>query len=145
MEATFAIVLFVVAFGAVVFAAYTLGGWRDNWSHIGKGGLSLDEPDNVPGPPAGSPAARAEAEAEVRQMVEAKSHRRVAKGGEPLDIDAEVAALLGPPAGAGADDPGLRDEVRQLVEARNHRRMKKGEEPLDVDSEVERRMRELDV
>jgi hypothetical protein len=76
-------------------------------------------------------------------MVEAKSHRRVAKGGEALDIDAEVAALLGPPAGPGAEDPALREEVRQLVEARNHRRMKKGEEPLDVDTEVERQMRDL--
>jgi hypothetical protein len=146
MEATFAIVLFVVAGAAIAFAVYTLGGWGDNWSHIGKGGLSMDEPVNVPGPAPGSPAARAEAEAEVRQMVQAKSDRRIARGEEPLDVEAEVLALIGTSGGGGAsDDPQLREEVRQLVEARNHRRMKKGEDPLDVDAEVERQLRELGV
>lgn len=142
MEATFAIVIFVVAGLAIAFAVWTLGGWSDNWGQIGKGGLSLDEPDLIPGPAAGSPAAHAEAEEEVRQMLQAKSDRRVSKGGAPLDIDAEVLTLMGPSTGSrAADDAGIREEVRQLVEARNHRRAKKGEEPLDVDAEVQALLR----
>lgn len=111
------------------------------YSGIGKtGGLSLDEPDRVPGPRAGSPAAKAEADAEIRQMVEAKNVRRAARGEAPLDVDAEIAALNRP---AGGHDEALREEVRQLVVARNERRGRAGKPPLDVDAEVERELREL--
>ena len=77
-------------------------------------------------------------EAEIRQMLEARSARRVRRGGEPLDVDAEFAALT-----RGALDPGIAVEVRQLVEARNARRVRQGKEPLDVEAEVARRLREL--
>ena len=77
---------------------------------------------------------------EIRQMLEAKSARREARGEAPLDIEAEVAALTQPAAPPDAD---LRDEVRQLVIARNERRARRGEEPLDVESEVDRQLREL--
>src|SRR5512133_2471513 len=90
-----------------------------------------------------SPAAH---EAEIRQMVEAKSYRLQARGGQPLDVEAEVQRLLseaasGPAAGL---DRELREEVRQLVLARNERRMRRGEAPLDVKAEVERQLRELE-
>lgn len=89
---------------------------------------------------------RAVAEAEIRQMVEAKSYRQQARGGGPLDVDAEVERLLaeadaGPAAGI---DRELREEVRQLVRARNERRMRRGEQPLDVEAEVQRQLRELE-
>ncbi|HEY1594137.1 MAG TPA: hypothetical protein VGF74_01975, partial [Thermoleophilaceae bacterium] len=84
-------------------------------------------------------AARAEAEAEIRQLVEAKSARREARGEPPLDVDAEVAALTRPQG----HDEALRDEVRQLVIARNERRLRRGEEPLDVEAEVDRQLRDL--
>ena len=74
-------------------------------------------------------------------MLEAKSRRREARGEDPLDVDAELAALTSAPA-AGAD-PALREEVRQLVIARNGRRLRQGKEVLDVEAEVERQLRDL--
>jgi hypothetical protein len=85
-------------------------------------------------------------EAEIRQMVEAKAYRREARGGEPLDVEAEVKRLLAEteaPPGAGIDRE-LREEVRQLVRARNERRMRRGEPPLDVETEVQRQVRNLE-
>ena len=73
-------------------------------------------------------------------MLEAKSARREARGEEPLDVDAEVAALT---AGSAENDPALREEVRQLVIARNERRQRQGKEPLDVEAEIERQLRSL--
>jgi hypothetical protein len=64
----------------------------------------------------------------------------VARGEEPLDVEAEMAALL---QATSSQDPELREEVRQHVIARNERRMRRGEEPLDVESEVERHLRDL--
>ena len=82
-----------------------------------------------------------EQEEEVRQLVQAKSDRREARGEAPLDVDAEVAALLRPPA--TEIDPELREEIRQLVVARNHRRMRAGKPPLDVEAEIEREISAL--
>ena len=73
-------------------------------------------------------------------MIQARSDRGEARGEAPLDVDAEVAALLRPQP---SDDPELREEVRQLVIARNERRQRRGEEPLDVEAEVDRQMRDL--
>ncbi len=139
---TFGTVLIVVVCVAIVIAvisAFTIG---DQYRSIGRGGLSIDEPERRPAaPPPESPQGRAEAEAEIRQMVEAKSARREARGEEPLDVEAEVRELTGQ---AGAQhDPQLREEVRQLVVASNERRLRRGEEPLDVEAEVDRQLREL--
>src|SRR4051794_34706852 len=137
----FPIVIIGVSIVAIVVAVVTSllsGGLYDR---IGRGGLSLDMEDRPAGPPPGSPQARAEAAAEVRQLVEAKSARRGARGEPPLDVEAEIAALTAPAQPPA--DAALREEVRQLVVARNERRMRKGQEPLDVDAEVERQLREL--
>jgi hypothetical protein len=93
--------------------------------------------------PVTSPAVR---EAEIRQMVEAKSHRREARGDPPLDIDAEVQRLLAEsaPAPSMGMDRELRNEVRQLVIARNERRVRRGEAPLDVEQETQRQLRNLE-
>jgi hypothetical protein len=80
------------------------------------------------------------AQEEIRQMLQAKSERRVARGEAPLDVEAEVAALT---RGSPGADPALREEVRQLVVARNERRMRQGKEPLDVDAEIERQLEAL--
>jgi hypothetical protein len=79
-------------------------------------------------------------------MVEAKSHRREARGDPPLDIDAEVQRLLAEsaPAPSMGMDRELRNEVRQLVIARNERRMRRGEAPLDVEQETQRQLRNLE-
>jgi hypothetical protein len=111
------------------------------YDRIGAGGFSMDHDTSRPGPAPGSPQAQAEASEEIRQLVEAKSARRVARGEAPLDVEAEIRALTQP--AAPAPDAELRDEVRQLVIARNERRIARGQEPLDVEAEVERQLREL--
>ncbi len=85
-------------------------------------------------------ASAAEAQEEIRQMLQAKSARREARGEAPIDIDEELASLTRGPSLA---DPALRDEVRQLVIARNARRLRQGKEPLDVEAEIDRQLRDL--
>jgi hypothetical protein len=102
----------------------------------------MDEPERRPPPAPSSPAAQAEAREEIRQMLEAKSHRREARGQAPLDVEAELAALTS--AAPRPGDPVLREEVRQLVIARNERRLRQGKEPLDVEAEIDRQLRDLE-
>lgn len=90
------------------------------------------------------PVDRALQEAEARQMLEAKSYRRLRRGEQPIDVEAELTRLLDPPgAGDGGLDHRLRAEVRELVVAHNERRMRKGIEPLDVETETERQLADL--
>jgi hypothetical protein len=140
VDSGLAVVVIVVSLLGIVGAVVAAVGSGRLYDQVGKGAFSLDREESA-GPPVDSPAARAEAAEEIRQLVEAKSARREARGEPPLDVDAEVAALLAGPA--TAHDDALRDEVRQLVEARNERRIRRGEEPLDVDAEVKRQLREL--
>jgi hypothetical protein len=137
---TFGYVVIIVGCLGVVVAMLTAVGRARLYDRIGKGAFSLDEPDRPPGPAPGSPQAQAEAAAEIRQLVEAKSARREMRGEPPLDVEAEIRALTQPAAGV---DDELRDEVRQLVIARNERRLRQGKEPLDVEAEVERQIRDL--
>jgi hypothetical protein len=137
----FGIAVIVVAIVAGLAAVLSYIGSGNVYKSIGKGQFALEtDADRPRGPKPGSPAALAEQEEDVRQMLQARSDRREARGQAPLDVDAEVAALLRP---AAIEDPELREEVRQLVIARNERRMRRGEEPLDVEAEVERQMRDL--
>ena len=137
------VMLAVVGIGVVVSVG-TLFLSGSSYDRIGRGAFSLDAPDRpASGPAPGTPAADAEARAEIRQLVEAKSARRVARGEAPLDVDAEIAALTQPPGGGGGSDPALREEVRQLVVARNERRQRQGKPALDVEAEVDRELREL--
>lgn len=137
---TFGIVVIVIGVVGGLAAILSYAGSGGLYKGIGRGAFALDTPDRTPGPKTGSPAARAEQEEEVRQLIQAKSDRREARGEAPLDIEAEVHALLRP---ATAADESLRDEVRQLVIARNERRARRGEGPLDVEAEVERQLRDL--
>jgi hypothetical protein len=133
----------LLAIVVAVVATFASGGAGGLYERIGRGGFSMDgdELQRRPGPAPGSPAAKAEAQEEIRQLVEAKSNRRVARGEAPLDVEAEIAKLTdAAPAPADAE---LRDEVRQLVIARNERRVRQGKEPVDVDAEVERQLRDL--
>jgi hypothetical protein len=114
---------------------------------IGRGGLFVDDRPPRPAPAPNSPAARAEREADIRQLVQARSDRRRARGEPALDVDAEVVRLmeLDPAAQPEEDqqDAALRAEVRQLVIARNERRAARGQPPLDVEAEVDRQLRDL--
>jgi hypothetical protein len=141
MADAFPIVIIGISLIAIVVAVVASLASGGLYERIGRGGLSMDGHEQQRGPQPGSPAARAEAAEEIRQLVEAKSARRVARGEAPLDVDAEIARLT-QTAPAPADE-GLREEVRQLVVAKNERRLRQGKEPLDVEAEVERQLREL--
>jgi hypothetical protein len=134
----FGTVLIIVAIVAVFVALLSFWGSGRIYSTLGRsGGLTMDRER---APVAGGGATSAEAREEIRQMLEAKSARREARGEAPLDVEAELEALTRPSMGS---DAGLRDEVRQLVIARNERRLRQGKEPLDVEAEVERQLRDL--
>ncbi len=133
----FGTVLIIVAVVAVVVAAASYWNSGRLYSGIGRDGLSMEHDRSSTTAGGGSAA---EAREEIRQMLEAKSARREARGQSALDVDAELAALTAAPS---AHDAGLREEVRQLVIARNARRARQGQEPLEVEPEVERQLRDL--
>lgn len=128
--------------GALVFAM----GAGNALRQIGKGDFAIEqEMPQRSGTGAPPPVSAAVREEEIRQMVEARSYRRVARGENALDVDAEVEKLLKPAGGSGlGKDQDLREEVRQLVVARNERRQRQGKGALDVEEEVERQLSELE-
>jgi len=136
----FGTAVIVIALVAAVAAILSYIGSGRVYTSIGKGAFALDRDDIPAGPRPGSAAALREQEDEVRQLLQVKSDRRQARGEAPLDVEAELQALLHP---ATDVDPQLREEIRQLVVARNERRARRGEEPLDVEEEVERQIRDL--
>jgi hypothetical protein len=138
MQDAFVFVLVAVLVGAVIAAIWAGLASRNPYGQIGQGGL-FEEPARRPGG-AGAAALAGEREAEIRQMLEARNVRRAARGQEPIDVEAELRALLDerPPA-----DPGLVAEIRDLVVARNARRARAGKAPLDVEEEVARQLRDL--
>ena len=144
MEEAFGIVIFVVVAVAAVVAVGTFFTSGKAYDQIGKGGLSLRDGSDRPvhEPQVSSAAAIAERDDEIRQMLEARNARRVRRGEEPVDVEAELAELTRAKPSA---DPQLVAEVRQLVEARNARRARKGEPPLDVEAEVARQLKDLGV
>jgi hypothetical protein len=130
----FGTVLIAVSVVAVLVAALSYWGSGGIYSGLGRGDLELERD---------RPAARssaAETQEEIRQMLEAKSRRREARGEAPLDVEAELTALTSSP---GPGDPALREEVRQLVIARNERRLRQGKEVLDVEAEIDRQLRDI--
>jgi len=136
------IVLVALPLGAIVFAM----GAGNALQKIGKGQFALEQdfPQSSQGP---VHAVSAEVrEEEIRQMIQARSDRGVAKGRPALDVEAEVDKLLASESGAAGlgGDRALREEIRQLVVARNERRQRQGKEPLDVEREIERQLRELE-
>ncbi len=136
------VVLVALPLGALVFAL----GAGNALQKIGKGQFALEQdfPQSSRGP---VHAVSAEVrEEEIRQMVQARSDRGVARGGNALDVGAEVEKLLASERGGPGlgGDPALREEIRQLVVARNERRKRQGKEELDVEKEIERQLRELE-
>jgi hypothetical protein len=134
----FGTVLIVASVIAIVIAVASYWGSGRLYRRIGVGELSMEQ-ERTPRP-ARAPASQSEAREEIRQMLEAKSARRQARGEPALDVDAELAALM---RGSPEHDPTLREEVRQLVIARNERRRRQGKEPLDVEAEIDRQLRAL--
>jgi hypothetical protein len=136
------VVVISLPIGAIVFA---LGAGK-RFDEIGKGDFAMEH--DMPEGPGARPIAPVSAEVreeEIRQMVQARSDRGVAKGRTPLDVDAEVERLLAPErSGSLGADRELREEVRQLVVARNERRKRQGKKPLDVEREIERQLSDLE-
>src|SRR5215207_7805011 len=122
------VVLVALPLGALVFAM----GAGNALQKIGKGDFALEQdfPQSTQGP---VHAVSAEVrEEEIRQMIQARSDRGVAKGRKALDVDAEVKKLLAAESGGPglAGDRELREEIRQLVVARNERRKRQGKKEL---------------
>jgi hypothetical protein len=144
LQDSFWTVLLVVVIGGAVVAVITFIGTGKLYQQIGRGGLSLNEDfgerPRTGGGTGGGTGTAQEREEEIRQMLTARNQRRIRRGQEPLDVEAELRRLTAPSSDI---DPGLREEIRQLVVARNQRRLRQGKEPLDVDTEVERQVREL--
>lgn len=140
VQEAFGIVVVAVVVAAAIVAIVTLAGTGRAYGQIGRGGLSLGDGADRPAhePALGSGAAIAERDAEIRQMLEARNARRVRQGREPLDVEAELAALMAPRI-----DAALEREIRDLVRARNARRARQGKPALDVEAEVAREIREL--
>lgn len=138
VEAAFGIVLFVVVAGAAIVGLVTFAGARRAYDEIGKGQLSLRDGSDRPAHETHGATSGPEREAEIRQLLEARNARRLRRGEQPLDIEAELAELLRP-----VIDPGLELEIRALVVARNARRARRGEPPLDVEAEVARQLADL--
>jgi len=86
-DALLIVVVIVVPLAALIAIGLASTSSRAH-DHIGRGGLTFDrEP---------APDAR---EAELRQLLEARNARRVARGEPPLDVDAEVDRRLSEPEG----------------------------------------------
>ena len=150
----FGTVIWIVMLIVAPVATFLFAGAFGMLDDLGGGDLAIDEAPRSAGsdPRPGGPLSRAEREAEIRQLVQARHDREAGRGEQPVDVDAEVARLVAldperdPAAGrdeAARQDAALRVEVRQLVIARNERRAARGEPPLDVEAEVERQMRRL--
>jgi hypothetical protein len=144
----FGTVILLVVVAVLPVAAFLFAGAFGLLDQLGRGGLStLDRSPAAPVPMPPTPAARMEREAEIRQLVQARRDRQVARGERPLDVETEVARLLELDPDAGPEealqDAALREEVRQLVVARNERRAARGEAPLDVDAEIDRQLRAI--
>src|SRR3954447_18624389 len=136
------VVLVALPIGALIFAM----GAGNALQKIGKGDFALEQDfPQSSGAPVHAVSAEVREE-EIRQMVQARSDRGVAKGRAAIDVDAEVEKLLTADTGGPGlgEDRALREEIRQLVVARNERRQRQGKEVLDVDQEVERQLRELE-
>jgi hypothetical protein len=157
-------VLFVGMMLAAVVGVMSLLSRKDPYDEIERRDLSMDRRggardgvesgDDLAAEILGDPARReAERDLEIRQMLEARSARRVRNGGAPLDVEAEMASLLsqqsdaGESAGAGdaaaqraaeAERAERELEIRQMLEARSARRVRNGDAPLDVEAEMAR-------
>lgn len=86
MDDAFLVVVIGVSLLAMVIAAIALATSGGSYDEIGRGGLSVEEPQ--------ARETYADVVAEVRALVELGNARRIARGEPPLDVDAEVSKRL---------------------------------------------------
>jgi len=99
MESAFGVVLFVVVFLGAIAAVISFFGSSELYDKIGRGGMSLnedreDQRKRSSSDSRSSTVAAAERDDEIRQLLAARNERRSRRGGEPLDVEAEVARRL---------------------------------------------------
>jgi hypothetical protein len=140
--------IWIVVIIALPLALVLFADTRGLFDRIGGGAFSIEELRPPPGasPPAGA-VSKAERELEIRQLVQARNDRRLARGEPAIDVEAETCKLLALDPGSDCGDrptadAELREEVRGLVIARNERRIARGESPLDVEAEIDRQLRD---
>lgn len=97
----------------------------------------------APPPPPGSEPAEMR-EDDVRQMLEARNRRRIARGQPGGDVEAELAMLLAPQAESPAPASGeVRAEAEAIVAARQSRRRRRGRPEGDFEAEVAELLRTI--
>jgi hypothetical protein len=144
VENAFLIVVIAVAAVGVLGAVLALLTSRRNWESFGRDRLLMDSELRSSGPRGAtplSPAATAERDDEIRQMLHARNARHRRRGEPEVDVEAELTRLTA--NAAPAIDDELRSEIRDLVVARNLRRARRGQSPLDVETEVAREVARL--
>lgn len=132
METAITVLVFGVVAVSGLIAIATLfmsGSPRDG---IGGSGTLL--------PPSQEPAEMREDD--VRQMLEARSRRRVARGEPAGDVELELRNLLSPASPMSVGDE-VEAEARALIEARNARRRRRGEPEEDVEAAIAALLRQL--
>jgi hypothetical protein len=137
----FSTILWFTVLASLVASIALFSGAFGLLEELGRGGLATEE--RAPAPPPLSAAGRMEREEEIRQLVQARHDRRLARGKPGINVESEVRRLLEVDVNEPASDPkdaALREEIRQLVIARNERRSRRGEPPLDVAAEIERQL-----
>ena len=138
-------VIIIVVAVVVPIAAIAFAGAGAVYKEIGKGAFAMDHEKKASGDAdLGTVAGRAEQQAEVRQMLEAKAFRQRQRGEKPVDVEKELRKINTPSIKNISADPALMAEVRELVIARNKRRVRQGKEPLDIDEEMARQLRDLE-
>ncbi len=90
-------VILIIALAAIPVAAivFVLGAGTA-LKQIGKGQFAIEQelPQKQGGGSMSGAGSGEVREAEIRQMVEAKAYRREQRGGEPIDVEAEVRRLM---------------------------------------------------
>jgi hypothetical protein len=140
-------VLIVAALIAIPVAAIAFArGAGSALEEVGKGPFAIEQEFPAAGTGPVAPVTKAVREAEIRQMLEARSFRAEARGEKPIDVESELDKLLASERDSTslAGDKALRAEVRDLVIARNERRRRAGKKPLDVEKEIDRQLAELE-
>lgn len=136
MDSVFGIVIFSVVgiSGLIAIGTFIFGGAPP---HSSIGGNSF-VPTN------GDPGVETEdmRQDDVRQMLEARNRRRIARGESPADIDAELRELLAQPS-EPQNDAEIRAEVEAIITARHARRRRRGRPVGDFETEVEQLLRTI--
>ncbi len=137
-----AVALIAIPIAAIAFAR----GAGSALEQVGKGPFAIEQEFPAAGTGPVTPVSKAVREAEIRQMLEARSFRAEARGEKPIDVETELEKLLASERGSGslAADQDLRAEVRDLVIARNERRRRAGKKPLEIEKEIDRQLADLE-